>query len=306
MMLICTEQGLLDRRGEPLPQLPFAGRSVTAGAAADGRLAVSIDRHEIWILRQGDWQQEARLDANVNCLAWVGDKLLIGTSHARLAWLDEAGLRWDGACDDIAGRDDWSTPWGGPPDVRTLAVAADDTIYADIHVGWIIRSRAPAAEQPRDWQNLRQGLNKDVHQIIAHPRRAATVAAATARAFHISQDQGDTFERRANGLTYDYCRACACFPDRDIYLLSSSRGPHGEAEAQLHWSDDEGRHWHQASGLPATSDRNINTHQLLALSGGRAYAVYDDHALYQTSDYGASWRLDAANLPRIHALLKRD
>ena len=44
------------------------------------------------------------------------------------------------AFDELACREEWYTPWGGPPAVRTFAKTQDGFCYADIHVGSIMRS----------------------------------------------------------------------------------------------------------------------------------------------------------------------
>ena len=53
--------------------------------------------------------------------------------------------------------------------------SADGTIYANIHVGWIVRSR----DGGETWENLQEGLEMDVHQVSTHPSDPEIVFAAT-------------------------------------------------------------------------------------------------------------------------------
>jgi len=157
----------------------------------------------------------------LNCIAWARDgQLLVGTVSARLARVAHNTLQFFESFDQVPERKLWNTPFGSEPDVRSLAVSTDGTIYANIHVGWIVRTM----DGGKTWKNLRKGLEMDVHQVEVNPSNPAIVFAATADGFYISEDRGDSFERRNTGLSNLYSRACACFPEEEIYLLSSSKG----------------------------------------------------------------------------------
>ena len=43
------------------------------------------------------------------------------------------------AFDHASGRETWHTPWGGPPDTRSMA-NWEDELYVNVHVGGILRS----------------------------------------------------------------------------------------------------------------------------------------------------------------------
>src|SRR3954465_9990647 len=65
----------------------------------------------------------------VHCLAPTASGALVGTAEARLfsvAAGDSSAAPVD-SFDRIPTRDQWYTPWGGPPDTRSIAVAADGT-----------------------------------------------------------------------------------------------------------------------------------------------------------------------------------
>ncbi|MGI0148469.1 MAG: WD40/YVTN/BNR-like repeat-containing protein, partial [Thermoplasmata archaeon] len=263
---ILTEDGLWSWNGEPLPGRPFASRSVTCGAAGSDTVALIVDEREVWTKSRGTWRKEADSEVELYSLARTREgRLLVGTADARLSWLEEGTLRPIASFDAVPERRLWDTPYGAPPELRSLALGVDGTIYANVHVGWIVRSMDAGAT----WRSLRKGLDRDVHQVAAHPRDPMTVFAATAEGFHISHDQGDSFDRRPSGMPYLYQRATVCFPDRDVYFVSTARH-NGGAGARLYRSEDEGKTWVRVRGLPETLDRNINTHQVAAMPGGHA------------------------------------
>ncbi len=296
---LLSDDGVLDERGTPLPDVPFQGTSADAGDRRDGRTAILVDEHEVWEHAAGSWTRRISVEDRMHSVAWTRTgRLLVGTEPAGVAWVEEGALRYLEAFGAVPEAKLWSTPWGGPAAVRSLAVGRDDALYANVHVGWIVRSTDGGVT----WTTLRNGLEMDVHQVGAHPREAGTVFAATANGFHISHDRGDTFERRATGLPHLYQRAVACFPDRDVYLSSTAAGSGGR-QAALCRSEDGGRSWARVEGLPEDLGRNIDTHHVAVRPGGEALVVVDDTSLYVSRDYGATWSPLQEGLPRIWSLL---
>ncbi len=284
---LLSEEGILGFNGEPVYDVPFQPASVIAGDTSQDRLSVIVNDHEVWTYVSDAWNQQVSTEVILNCVCWTPhNRLLVGTECARLAWVADGELDFIDGFDTVPERHLWKTPWGGPPDVRSLAVSTDGTIYANIHVGWIVRSR----DGGKTWENLQEGLEMDVHQVSTHPSDPATVFAATARGFYLSRDYGDTFMHQRGDMPYYYQRACACFPESDVYLVSTSRGPHSRVDAQLYRSDDAGENWALVSGLPEQIGENIDTFQIITVSGAKALVVVDDTALYQTDDLGRNWQ----------------
>ena len=299
-LLLVSEKGILNFNNEPYPNVPFQNASVNAGDVYRDHVAVIVDKHEVWTFDSGEWRRITATEIKLNCICWTSDRrLLVGTESARLAWLSDGDLKFIDSFDEVPERNLWKTPWGGPPDVRSLAVSKDGTIYANVHVGWIVRSR----DGGKTWKNLREGLDMDVHQVAAHPSNPAIVFAATAEGFYLSKDYGETFTHQSNGMPYCYQRACACFPDRDVYLLSTSRGPHGYAEACLYRSEDEGIHWKLVNGLPEKISNNINTSQIIIVSDGNALVIVEDTSIYETNDYGMNWEKVRDDFPGLFGAL---
>ena len=292
---LLSEEGILNFSGKPIHDVPFQTASVRAGDIDQDRLSVIVNDREVWTYASGVWNQQVSTDVILNCICWTPDnRLLVGTERARLAWVTEGELNFIDSFDAVPERKLWKTPWGGPPDVRSLAVSTDGTIYANIHVGWIVRSR----DGGKTWKNLREGLEMDVHQVATHPSNPAIVFAATASGFYLSRDHGDTFTHQRSGMPYYYQRACACFPESDVYLVSTSRGPHSRVDAQLYRSDDAGENWALVNGLPGHIGENIDTFQIITVGGSNALVVVDDTALYRTDDRGLNWQ-KVADYPRL-------
>ena len=297
---LLSEEGILARSGEAHPDVPFHKAAIIAGDVHQDKVAVIVDSHDVWTFASGTWHQAVSTDTTLNCVCWTSDdRLLVGTESARLAWVDDGALTFIESFDAVPERKLWKTPWGGPPDARSLAVSTDGTIYANIHVGWIVRSR----DGGKTWQNLREGLEMDVHQVASHPSNPAVVFAATARGFYLSQNHGETFTCQRDGMPYYYQRACASFVEQDVYLVSTSRGPHGQAGALLYRSEDAGKSWALVSGLPENISENIDTFQIIIVRGAHALVIVEDTALYETHDWGMTWKEVGRDYPRLFGAL---
>ena len=214
-------------------------------------------------------------------------EMLLGTEGAHLFRLADGQADRIAAFDGLECRKAWHTPWGGPPAVRSLAATADGWVYADIHVGSIMRS----ADGGRAWEPVTPDLHEDVHQVATSPAAPDRVAANTARGVYVSDDRGRTWQHRAADLGERYGRAIAIAPDDgDLMLASVSDAPHGEdVHGALYRTDDAGRSWaHVAEGFPATTRVNINTFHVAFGPGGLAWAAVQ-RDLYVGRDRARRW-----------------
>ena len=86
--------------------------------------------------------------------------------------------------------------------------------------------------------------DKHIHAVIIEPLSGAIIAGATRDSIYVSEDGGNTWERRDNGIT-----------ETDIYSLASARvngGARifaGSEPAYLYYSDDLGRNWSELAAL---------------------------------------------------------
>ena len=278
--------------GDPGP--PDLEGDVTALARGDGGLWALTGGARILQLEAGGWRETAASpDASLTCLLPVGGRVYLGAAEARL-------LRWGGSApepvesfDDAPTRETWYTPWGGPPDVRSLSADGAGTLYVNVHVGGILRSD----DDGESWVPTID-VDADVHQVMAHPREARTVLAATARGLAVSRDAGASWTFHTEGLHAPYCRAVAV-GDRGV-LVSASVGPFGGRAAVYRFAD--GSFEQCTEGLPDWFGDNINTHCLSA--GGRraAFGTSEGH-VYASDDGGHTWERVAESLPPTTAVL---
>ena len=214
--------------------------------------------------------------------------VLIGTEGPHIDRLTEDDVSRLTSFDELDARDGFYTPWGGPAAVRSFAHTPDGWVYADIHVGSIMRS----ADGGDSWEPVTPDLHDDVHQVATHAASPDTIYANTADAIYVSENRGDSWEHRPEGLPYSYGRAIAVHPgDPDCLLASVSRGPHNNVDGQLYRSDDRGRNWtHVTTGYLESHTENIDTFQVAFSQDGRAWSAIDSD-LYVSEDRGKSWQI---------------
>lgn len=232
-------------------------------------------------------------------LALGGGRALVGTSHARLVEVGgPAGPAIDTSFDEIPTRQSWTTPWGGPPDTRSVAAGPGGTL-AGVHVGGVWR------RDPDRWLEI-VPAEADNHQVVA---AGPTVAVAAAIGVGQSDDGGETWTWSDEGLHGSYCRAVAVADD---WLLASAatgpghresavyRRPLGDPERPFEpcgWGDardGKGR-------LPARFPHLIDTFALVA-AGGLVAVGSPTGEVYLSEDSGATWRSLTESLPGVHCV----
>jgi hypothetical protein len=280
-------------RAAPTPEL--AHHEVGALAAHMATWWAIVDGDEVWRAEGDAWGRAAGLGrSRANCLCPTSAGLLIGTSEARLARLVDRDVQAVESFDRTPGRDDWYTPWGGPPDVRTISLADDGTIHANVHVGGIVRSRDDGAT----WEPTLE-IDADVHEVLAPAGHDRLVVAACARGLAISEDGGDSWRYETEGLHANYCRAVAV-GDGTLYL-SASQGPRG-GRAALYRRPITGATFDKcAEGLPEWLPTNIDS-MCVAAAGSTVAFGTDEGTVFGSEDSGATWDAWAEGLPPVRCL----
>lgn len=244
-------------------------------------------------LRQGRQSLEPGIAHRINCVLPGEGQLVLGTAAAGLYRLELATgkVDRDRRFDHAPGRGAWYTPWGGPPDVRSIDRGPDGTVYVNVHVGGVVRS-SPTAPTWRDTMDI----DADVHQVIAHPHRPGVALAATAIGLAVTFDGADTWEFRTDGLHGEYCRAVAVEGDRVLVSVATSFA--GRKAAVYRTDLGGGPLLRCRQGLPEQFSTNVNTACLAAADG---VAVIGDEAgvVYRSEDGGETWEVLAADLPEI-------
>jgi hypothetical protein len=295
--MAATQDGLFEVDEEEL-RVDFEGHEVDAlTPGAGGAMWAVVGGHSVWHrARRGTWRRVAVYDRHrVNCLVEVGGWIVMGTSKAHLVRLSRGRVSPIDAFDGAEGRAEWYTPWGGPPAVRSLARAADRTIYANVHVGGILRS-----DDAGDSWRQTIDIHCDVHEVVTVPERPHEVLAATARGLAVSDDGGATWRFHDHGLHASYCRAVAV--SNHTVLLSASVGPHGGRAAVYRFSFLEGGRFDKCrDGLPEWFSDNVDS-GCLTTSGSTAAFGTSDGRLFLSADAGLEWHEVASSLPPVRAL----
>jgi hypothetical protein len=281
--------------------VPGLDHRVLAGRSID---ALASDGSSTWALVDG--REVHRIDAVgsevVGRLAGGGAHVL--HLHAGTAWLGggEACVWRLGADGEVAPvttfdeaptHDRWSTPWGGPPSIFTMASHGPD-LYVSVHVGGILRSD----DTGRSW-TATIDLATDVHQVATAPD--GTVWAATGAAgLAESRDRGATWRTHTDGLHATYALAVAVTDDGPIVSVSSG---HASTDGALYRFDGE-RFERLAQGLPHDLGGAVGPRQLSAQGGDVAVAL-PGGVLCTSVDSGRTWTISPDLLPGAREVLVR-
>jgi hypothetical protein len=272
------------------------GTSVVALAAESARLWALGGDGTILRSEDGRWERLAGMTGLAGrCLLATEEGLLVGTAQARLFRLRRDVLEPVDAFDQVPGREDWYTPWGGPPDTRSMALDAAGSVYANVHVGGIVRSTSDGSWEPTI------DIDRDVHQVVSHPERTGRVFAATAYGLADSADGGETWDVSDDGLHGSYARAVAIAGD--VLLLTASTGPFtNQAAIYRRPMDGAGPFQRCTAGLPEWFGANLDTY-CLAAHGARAAFGTGEGEVWMSTDQGATWAQAADGLGDVSALL---
>jgi hypothetical protein len=295
-ILVAGDDGLrtFDASGSPGP-MHLAGRAVTAMAPDRGDLWAVVDRTEVWRLpADGEWTHVADLMGHAATCVAFADALLVGTSEARLFRLAGSALEPVTAFDGIEQRAEWYTPWGGPPDTRSMS-EWDESVYVNVHVGGILRTD----EAGQTWTPTID-VDADVHQVAT---AEGFVLAACAGGLASSTDRGVTWTMRRDGLEAPYSRAVAVCGD--TVLVTASTGPRG-ARSAVYRGDlrGDGSFERCRESLPDSFDDNIDTYCLDAVPDG-SFAAFgtSDGRVFASGDAGTTWGELASGLPPVLRVL---
>jgi hypothetical protein len=128
------------------------------------------------------------------------------------------------------------------------------------------------------------------------------VFAACAHGIEVSEDLGETWSNRIDGLDQPYCRAVTVCGD--AVLVSSSRGPRGGDAAVYRGTRKGDRFERCRAGLPDAFDQNVDSAWLDALPDGSLAAFAASTGdVFSSVDQGATWTAVASALPGIRCLL---
>jgi hypothetical protein len=290
-----TDRGLLLLN--PEPQTELEGYAITALASSGKEWWAISDHHSIWQRSaEGQWHRVALVsDLKLHCLLPLQDTLLVGTSSACLIRVKDGDLQRINCFESVEGSDEWYTPWGAPPDVRSLAVSPAGTLYVNVHVGGILRSE----DQGQTWQPTID-FHADVHEVRTLAGRPDWVLAATAQGLASSEDRGNNWRFDRENLHGAYARAIEICGE--TILMTASTGPHtGKAAIYRRPLEQPGRFEKCEQGLPEWFPSNINTGTLTTAGDFAAFGTREGE-IFLSLDAGQSWQPVATGLAPIQCL----
>ncbi|MEZ4521963.1 MAG: hypothetical protein R3A46_10030 [Thermomicrobiales bacterium] len=300
-LLVGTEDGLyaLDANGADR-RLP--GRSVSNLVPSDdGGWWAILDRR--FVVRSADaveWHEVAGFhDVEVASIAPDRETVWIGTFPPHVYRLVGDRVERIEAFEEVAGKESWFTPWGGPPETRSLAVNPDGMVFANVHVGGIPLSSDGGAS----WQPTID-VQTDVHQVLVHPDDAELILAASARGLAVSRDGGNSWEVYREGVHGHYMSAVAV--SGSTAFVTSSTGSSSNARSAIYRIDlDNPERFERAGeGLPEWFDGNINTFCLDARDNDVAFGTRDGDVFTARVDE-LVWRHVADDLPPVQSVRLR-
>lgn len=273
----------------------FGGAVVNGLVPDDGGLLALIDGNSLQRIDGDEPRGLARSEElRLNCaIATATAGVFVGASEARLLRLEDGELRPVAAFDTAEGRDEWFTPWGGPPDVRSVAAAPSGALFANVHVGGILRSD----DDGGSWRQTID-IRADVHEVVASGD-SDLLLAATARGLATSEDGGADWTFSTDGLHADYCRAVALMGE--ILFLTASIGPRGGRAAIYRRALDASTFEKCEGGLPEWFGDNIDTGRLV-VSGNEVAFGTSDGSIFLSQDGGDSWEQIAQDLPAVRSV----
>jgi hypothetical protein len=291
-VMVATRNGLFDVGEDTRPLL--AEREVnTLTRGASGWWAV-LDGTALATSSDGErWEEVAAVDSGTGtCVVEAASGVVVGTSGAHLLKLGSGGLTLLDGFEEAEGRDQWYTPWGGPPATRSLSADQDGWLFANVHVGGILLSK----DGGHSWTPTID-IHTDVHQVLAHPEDPSVVLAAAGTGFARSDDRAGAWTFSNEGLHAQYCRAVAVAGS--VVLVTASRSHRGERGAVYRRAEGG---WERCLlGLPEWFDGNVDSH-CLAASGSDVALGAPDGSVFVSSDAGTSWRETGSRLPPISAV----
>ncbi len=291
-----------------MPDRELVNHSVRA-LAPDGRggaIAIVDGRSLRRRSSTGVWSTIATTDMDLACSVTVGGQIYVGTDDARVLRVNATGkIEQLVGFDAVSGRDQWYAGaamidgklMGPPLGIRSITATSDgNVLLANVHVGGIPRSVDGGAT----WQPTIE-VNRDVHEVRAHPNRPDIVAAAAAAGLCVSTDGGATWKIEQAGLHASNCSAVA-FACDDVLVAAA------ENHFSLHGAiyrrnvDEGGPLIRVGGGLPAWIEGIADT-SCIAVHD-TAVAVADQKGnLHVSGDNGGTWSCRAEGLPAPSSVL---
>ena len=189
-----------------------------------------------------------------------------------------------------------ASSWSFPPHPETHHVQSvlsslvqPSRLHVAIEAGALLRSD----DAGMTWQDRVSGSPKDTHSLTAHPSGSARLHAAAGDGYFESHDDGDSWERRVEGLKHQYCWSIAISADTTTLLMSTARdayAAHFTTRASSFVYRRTGNEPWQAifDGLPESKGTRVPVVASSGVEPGIFYCAAEGQ-VYRSSDDGLRW-----------------
>jgi photosystem II stability/assembly factor-like uncharacterized protein len=232
-----------------------------------------------------------------------------GTEPSNLYRSADGGRRWERlpALRELPSEPHWSfppRPW--THHVRTIALHPTDPdwLAAGIELGGVVRSRDGGAT----WIDHNPQAHSDAHELLMHPLAPERLYEAAGQGIARSENLGDSWSKRDEGLDRHYAWAQAIDPaDPNLWYVAVSRSAyaaHGGGDGQAHLWRSRGNGWTAVDNWGAAAELRRMPYTLTALPG-RPNALLvglRGGMLLLTDDTGDNWTRVAVALEDIVSL----
>jgi len=288
-LLVATRDGLIDLGSGAML---LEGHGVNGAARAGDVVWALTDHREVHRIAGGSTTSVAVLDDGRASVLVVHDgQVWLGGDEARVWRLDQQRIVESTSFASSPTHERWSTPWGGPPAIFSMASHGTD-LFVSVHVGGILRTE----DDGRTWTPTID-LATDVHQVVVDDDGTVWAATGTSGLAR-STDRGATWTFHDQGLHATYALAVAVTSDGPI--VSSSSG-HSARNGALHRFDGE-RFERLHQGLPVDLGGAVGPRQLSA-RGAEVAAALPDGGIVTSDDCGRTWQRLDRHLPGARDLL---
>lgn len=258
----------------------LAGHRMTAVSVDGDALWAISDRKDLVRVGADGVEPIARLDEPLaTCVHVHRGTVYVGGRNARLWRLRDGELQPVTSFQDAPTRPEWTTPWGDPASVFSMASHGDD-LYVSVHVGGILHSR----DDGETWTDTID-LHEDVHQVAVDPGTGTVWAATGRRGLAESTDQGRTWRHHVDGLHATYLLAVAVTSAGVIVGASSG---HAVGDGGVYLFD--GSVFRRPEGLPESLGGSVEPRHIAGAGDDAALVTPDGH-LHTSDDGGRTWGL---------------
>jgi photosystem II stability/assembly factor-like uncharacterized protein len=241
-----------------------------------------------------------------------GGVLFAGTDPAEVLASRDGGATWTQgqSLREMPGYDRWSYPLAPhTPHVMLFAPhpRRPETVFAGIEVGGIARSDDGGATWRMVGARGAGAIHPDLHGMAICAAAPETIYAATPQGVYVSDDGGESWQQRIEGLEPLYCRPIVVHgAEPSTAVVVATHGASGffgipaeRTGGAVFRTQDSGRTWRQVThGLPSP----LAPTPAMAADPGvpqRFYLPLFSGDVYVSDDAGATWRELAAGLPPI-------